>query len=38
MARISFKSLAACILTLGLCVPAHAAEVEIQAGIFGGTL
>lgn len=38
MARISLKSLAACILALGLCVPAHAAEVEIQAGIFGGTL
>ncbi len=38
MARISFKSLAACVLALGLCGPAHAAEVEIQAGIFGGTL
>lgn len=38
MARISFKSLAACVLALGLCAPAHAADVEIQAGIFGGTL
>lgn len=29
---------AACILTLGFNAPAQAAEVEIQAGIFGGTL
>ncbi len=38
MAHISLKSLAACVLALGLSVPAHAATVEIQAGIFGGTL
>lgn len=38
MARISFKSLAVCLLALGLSTPAHAADVEIQAGIFGGTL
>ena len=38
MARISFKSLAALILVLGLSTPSHAANVEIQAGIFGGTL
>lgn len=38
MARISFKSLAALMLVLGLSTPSHAANVEIQAGIFGGTL
>lgn len=31
-------TVAACALTLCLGAPAHAAEVEIQAGIFGGTL